>query len=211
NMCPKGKLWFDVLQPVPATGEHHALAALDVFSTNRYDVFWKHQTNTLYFSTPRRTGCDWKNLNESHGKVLVSTLREGAVFCVLGDAGGFGHEFTHIVDHSYTDTGGIGWISRCWDHWPIGWLNSQAHEVNADSLQKYPNHFSPSGMNVFGLKNDEAEKRVFYSLIGVGGNDLEPIREVARQWLTSGEKKISDLKYIARLPEIASPFPPASN
>ncbi|MEO7297817.1 MAG: hypothetical protein ABI042_04495, partial [Verrucomicrobiota bacterium] len=42
NMCPKGKLWFDVLQPVPATGEHHALAALDVFSTNRYDVFWKH-------------------------------------------------------------------------------------------------------------------------------------------------------------------------
>ena len=200
-LCPKGKLWRDVLQPVPATGESHALSVLDAFSTNRYDVFWKPKPGTLYESTPRRAGCDWKMLDDSRGVVLVTPLREGAVFCVMGDAGGFGHEFTRIKDHSFKDTGGIGWVSQCWDHWPIGWLNSQGHEVNADSLQKYPNHFSPAGMDFFALKNEAVEKRVFFSLIGVGKGNPEAVRRVARSWLASGEANVANLEQVARLPK----------
>jgi len=41
GMCPVGKRWVDVLARDGATGESHALAALDPFSRKRYDVFWK--------------------------------------------------------------------------------------------------------------------------------------------------------------------------
>jgi hypothetical protein len=203
GMCPKDKLWPDILRRDPATGDSHALAVLDAFSTNRYDIFWRHQPNTLYKATPRRTGSPWKVLDDSRGVALITPLREGAAFCVLGDAGGFDHGFTRLKDHSFTDTGGIGWVSQSWDHWPIGWLNSQANEVNADSLKKYPNHFSPAGMDLFALPNHEVERRDFYSLIGVGGNDLEAVRKVARGWLSSGENNVHNLEKISSLPATA--------
>ena len=199
-MCPKGKLWFDVLQPGTETNESHPLTVLDVFSTNRYDVFWKRKEGTLLSAIPRRTGCDWKLLDDSSGVVLMTRLREGSVFCVMGNAGGFRHEFTRIKEHTFKDTGGIGWISQQWDHWPIGWLNSQAHEVDGESLQKYPNHFSPCGMDFFSLKNEEVNGRAFYSLIGVGKDD-ETVRRLARTWLESKGTNMADLKPVAHLPK----------
>ncbi len=199
-MCPKGKLWFDILQPVPETGESHALCVLDAFSTNRYDVFWKRKDGPVFAGTPRRTGGPWKLLDDSPGVALVIPQRAGNVFCVMGDAGGYQHDITRIKDHSYTDTGGIGWVSTSWDHWPIGWLNSQANEVNADSLQRYPNHFSPVGMDMFARPDDQVAGHDFYSLIGVGGENLEAIRAVARRWLDLGPGEISRLEAVARLP-----------
>lgn len=203
GMCPKGKLWYDILRKDPTTGDSHPLAVLDAFSTNRYDVFWKRDTNTLYKSTPRRTGSPWKVLDDSRGVALVIPLHDGPAFCVMGDASGYQHESTRIKDHSYTDTGGIGWVSQCWDHWPIGWLNSQANEVNEESLKKYPNHFSPAGMDMFALPNDKVERRDFYSLIGIGGNDLESVRRVAHDWLSLRDGEISNLKKVAHLPATA--------
>ncbi|MEO5802014.1 MAG: hypothetical protein ABIR24_00670 [Verrucomicrobiota bacterium] len=199
GLCPKGKLSFDVLQRNPAdTNESHALAVFDAFSTNRYDVFWKHKTNTLWESTARRTGCEWKLLDDSRGVVLVTPMHEGAAFCVMGEAGGFGHEFTRLKEHTFKDTGGEGWISMCWDHWPIGWLD--ANSVNAESFKKYPNHFSPMGMDLFALRNEDTEKRVFYSLIGVCEENLEPLQRVARTWLESGKNNVTNLEQVARLP-----------
>lgn len=200
GMCPKDKLWFDILRRDSTTGDSHALAVLDVFSTNRYDVFWRREPGTLFKSTPRRTGSPWRMLDDSRGTVLITPLREGAVFCVLGDAGGFRHDFTRIKEHSFKDTGGMGWVSHSWDHWPIGWLNSQANDVNEESLKKYPNHFSPAGMDLFALPNEQAERRVFYSLIGAGREDLEKIRKVARSWLDQGEAKAAEAGKAARLP-----------
>ena len=198
-MCPKGKLWFDVLQTNSATGENHALAVLDAFSTNRYDVFWKRDPGALFKSTPRRAGCAWKLLDDSPGTVLIIPQREGSPFCVMGDAGGFRHDFTRIKDHSFKDTGGIGWVSTSWDHWPIGWLNSQANEVNETTLRKYPNHFSPAGMDFFALPDNQVERREFYSLIGVGREDLEIVRKLARNWLELGGAKLKDLDNVANL------------
>jgi hypothetical protein len=199
GMCPVGKRWFDVLQRDPIIGDSHALAVLDAYSTNRYDVFWKYKAGTVFDSESRRTGCDWKLLDDSRGVALVVPLQEGTPFCVMGDAGGFGHEFTRIKEHTYKDTGGLGWGSRSWDHWPIGWLNSQANEVNGESLKKYPNHFSPAGMDLFALPNEQVEKRVFYSLIGVGGKDAEQVRKVARRWLDLGEKDVGNLEKVEKI------------
>lgn len=186
GLCPVGKLWRDVLEREPRTGEHHALAVLDAFSHRRYDLFWKHKAGTLFEATPRRTGCEWKQLDDSRGVALVVPMVEGAPFCVMGDAGGYGHEFTRIKEHSFEDTGGWGWVSHSWNHWPIGWLNSQSNDVTEETLNKYPCHFSPAGMDLWDLPNEQVERRVFYSLIGVGGRDLEKTRKVARQWLKQG-------------------------
>jgi len=200
GMCPTGQLWFDVLRKDVRTGESHALAVLDAFSTNRYDVFWRPAPGELFSSTQRRTGATWKDLDDSKGVAMVLPLREGATFCVLGDAGGFEHEFTRIKEHSNEDTGGWGWNSYSWDHWPIGWLNSQSHPVTAATHDTYPNHFSSAGMDFWSWSNEQVEGRAFYSLLGVGSGDLEGIRRVSRRWLDAGKGKASDLKRVANLP-----------
>src|SRR5439155_7570738 len=103
-------------------------------------------------------------IDDSNGVVLVVPMRAGSVFCAFGAASGFDPKVTRIKDHSFTDTGGIGWVSSCWDHWPIGWLNSQAHPVDAESLEKYPNHFSPAGMDLFALPDEQVARGVYWSL-----------------------------------------------
>jgi hypothetical protein len=152
-------------------------------------------------------GAKWKELDDSKGIVFVLPLKDSSPFCVFGDASGFRHDFTRIKEHSHTDTGGLGWVSQCWDHWPIGWLNSQLHEVNKDSLKLYPNHFSPSGMDFYALPNEEAEKGVYYSLMGIGNQDMEGIRKVASQWLNKGSAVIQtpSMNSGANLPRFAKP------
>ncbi len=201
GMCPKGKLCFDILQRDKITGETHALAMLDAFSTNRYDIFWQRKTNTFLESTPRQTGCDWKLIDDSPGIAFTVPFHEGTPFCIFGDASGFRHDFTKIKEHSFK--GGQEWVSLSWDHWPIGWLNSQANPVNEESLKKYPNHFSPAGMDFFALPNEKVERQEYYSLIGIGGENAESIRKLARRWLDLGETQISDLEKVAKLPATA--------
>ena len=199
GMCPVGKLWKDVLATDEKTSERHALAAIDPFSDKRYDVYWKPKPNTLWEAIARREGCDWKSIDDSPGVALVIPMRRGAVFCIFGTASGYDASLTRIKEHSHKDTGGIGWVSSSWDHWPMGWLNSQGHPVDAQSLKKYPNHFSPAGMDFFAMKNTDVEKGEYWSLMGVSGpNDLEGIRGLARIWLTSG--KTADPNLVAALP-----------
>ena len=197
GMCPVGKLWKDVLEMDEKTGERHALAAIDPFSDKRYDVYWKPRPDTLWEATARREGCDWKTIDASPGVALVVPLRAGRVFCIFGTASGYDAKLTRIKEHSHKDTGGIGWVSSCWDHWPIGWLNSQAHPVDAESLKKYPNHFSPAGMDFFAMKNEDVEKGEYWSLMGVA-REVEPVREVARRWL--GSSTTNDPESAAALP-----------
>ena len=193
GMCPVGKLWTDVLKKDSNSEDRHALAVLDPFSRNRYDVFWKPAaaTGEMWKATARRNGCEWKDLDDAAGVALIVPMQDGSPFCIFGDASGFRHDFTRIKEHSFRDTKGWGWVSKSWDHWPIGWLNSQAHAVDAESLKKYPNHFSPAGMDFWDLPNKESARGVFYSLIGIAGDDLEEVRTIGRRWLNQGEKGIA--------------------
>ncbi len=212
GMCPAGKLWSDVLANGDSSNEKRALAVLDPFSDKRYDVFWTPTPDSkqIWKGTPRRSGCAWKDVDDSPGVALIVPMKDGSPFCVFGDASGFGHEFTRIKEHSFKDTGGWGWISSSWDHWPIGWLNSQAHEVDAESLKIYPNHFSPAGMDFWGLPNEDSANRSFYSLIGIGGNDLEEIRRMSRKWLEKGEKGIANPMSGASLRPVPAKVPTQS-
>jgi hypothetical protein len=199
GLCPVGKLWFDVLAPVPKTGESHALAALDPFSSKRYDVYWKRASGEVWSGTARRAGADWREIDDAPGVALVVPMKDGSPFCIFGDASGYRHDYTRIKEHSHSDTGGVGWVSSSWDHWPIGWLNSQAHPVDAVTLPFYPNHFSPAGMDFFALPNEESERGIYYSLIGVGGENLEEIRRIARDWLRSGPSGVANPDTLKRL------------
>jgi hypothetical protein len=199
GLCPAGKRWSDVLQQVPGSEERHALAVLDAFSDRRYDVFWKPKPGTLWDSTHRKTGSTWQELDDAAGVVLSIPMTDGTPFCAFGDASGFQHGYTRLKDHTFVAE---IWGSSCWDHWPIGWLNSQGHAVDEDSLKLYPNHFSPMGMDFFALPNEEVEKGVFYSLCGVGGTDLAPVRKAVREWLEKGEAAMAN-------PDSGATLPPA--
>jgi hypothetical protein len=198
GLCPVGKLWRDVLRRADKSEERHSICMMDAFSDKRYDGYWTPKAGTVFDSTRRRAGAPWKALDDAAGVALVLPLADGLPFCVFGDASGFGHSFTRLKDHSFPDTGGMDWGSTSWDHWPIGWLNSQAHPVDSESLKKYPNHFSPMGMDFFALSDRESARGIYYSLLGVG-EDFEPIRTVARQWLDLGADKVADSDAIARL------------
>jgi hypothetical protein len=228
GMCPVGKLWKDVLKagpPLPLRegrgagesvrsntpspnplpkgegyGERHALTALDPFSDKRYDVYWRPKENTLWQATARREGCAWKEIDDAAGVVLVLPMRAGSPFCAFGTASGFAARTTRIKEHSDKDTGGVGWVSSCWDHWPIGWLNSQGHEVDAASLKEYPNHFSPAGMDFFAVPNEDVARGEYWSLVGARGDHTEKIRNTVRQWLQLGPQACRDPVKAERLP-----------
>ena len=202
GLCPCGKLWSDVLQRNRATGERHALAALDPFSNDRYDVYWTPDSATLWKATARRAGVAWKTIDDAAGIVLALPMQDGSPFCAFGTASGFDARVTRIKEHSHKDTGGVGWVSSSWDHWPVGWLNSQAHEVDATTLARYPNHFSPAGMDLFALSNEESARGEYWSLIGVGGADLEGARQAARDWLGLPNLGCRDPAQVARLQPI---------
>src|SRR5882757_3172694 len=70
GMTPVGKRWFDVLETDGRAGESHALAVLDAFSLNRYDVYWKPIPGTLLDAKPRRSGNKWKQLDDAEGVAL---------------------------------------------------------------------------------------------------------------------------------------------
>ncbi|HEV7892911.1 MAG TPA: hypothetical protein VGP08_20015 [Pyrinomonadaceae bacterium] len=187
-MEPVGKLWFDVLGRDPSTGESHAFVGLDAFSKARADIYWTRQPKPgkPFTSTARRTGSAWKELDDARGFAGIIPFREGSPFFVVGDASGYPHETTRMKEHSDKATGGWGWRSLTWDHWPVGWLNSQAHDTDNESYKKYPSHFAPFGLDLWSMKNEETERRDFYSLMGVGGSDVEAVRTLAREWLTRG-------------------------
>jgi hypothetical protein len=199
GLCPVGQRWFDLLRPGRNSDERHALTVLDVFSERRYNVYWKPKPATLWGSTPRRQGCQWQELDDAAGVVLVIPMKAGLAFCIFGDASGYRHDYTRLKEHTFTDTGGTGWGSCCWDHWPIGWANSQGHEVDATSFKLYPNCFAPVGMDFFALPNEATERGVYFSLMGVGDQDWEGIRRLARRWLETGEVGIADPSRVAPL------------
>jgi hypothetical protein len=185
-MSPVGKLWYDVLAEEATTGESRAFVGLDAFSKARVDIFWKkrHDPKKIFAGTSRRTGAPWKMIDDAQGFAGIIPLRGASPFFIIGDASGFPHEATRLKEHSdRKGTGGWGWGTLTWNHWPIGWLNSQAHDLDAETFGRYPSHFAPFGLDLWSMPNETTERRDFYSLLGVGGDNLETIRELAKSWL----------------------------
>jgi hypothetical protein len=55
-------------------------------------------------------------------------------------------------------------------------------------------------MDFFAMKNQDVEKGEYWSLMGVSsGDDLEPVRRLARRWLQSGADALRDGRQVAEL------------
>ncbi len=195
-IAPTGTTWKDLFPRDEMHGDYHVASALDAYSDRRYDVFWDDA------GKPRRVGDKDLLLSISHspGFAMVMPFKTGHLFTVLGNASGFPSKKSQIVDHSFDDTGGWGWRSARWDHWPVGWLNSQANDYKPGS--PYPYHFGPLSHYIVNKPIEDAkrdfpieardmelnrwtERHVYYTLMGVS-DDLESVRRLARKWLDKG-------------------------
>jgi len=184
----------------PVHGDYLVHTALDLYTGQRYDLFWTADGKV------RREGDDATLAAISHarGVALVLPFREGLLFAVLGPASGFPAENSQLVDHCTPGAeGGAGWGVGLWDHWPIGWLNSQGSTWTPASPYPYSfgsiGHFLvPEGKRIrsfwwdySALCGDMAfnrwtERRVFHVLLGTA-RDWDEVRRLGRKWLDQGE------------------------
>jgi len=195
-IAPPGSTWKDLFPQDKQHGDYHVGSVMDAYSDKRYDKYWDRNGKA------RRTGDAQLLLEISHsrGLAIIMPLKAGALFTILGASSGFPSEKSQVVDHSFDDTGGWGWGAARWDHWPIGWLNSQSHDYDPSS--PYPFHFGPFSHYIVNKPlnnckveypieaadmqlNRWSERHVYYTLTGVG-QDLESIRHLAKQWLDKG-------------------------
>jgi hypothetical protein len=212
GVAPPGKLVDDLFQRDPEHADYLTLAAMDVYSDRRYEIYWGEHNEV------RRRGDDstLRSISQSPGRALVMPFRERLCFAVLGDASGFVARRSVLVDHCTPGVkSGCEWRQGIWDHWPIGWLNSQEAHRKADSPYPYSfgsigQFFVPEGRSYtsfvddyFGYAKDVklnhwTERGVFYVLIGAA-RDWSDIRRIGRSWLAQGERcakpeSIADLK-----------------
>lgn len=199
GVLPPGAHLKDFLSRDISHGDYHTMSVLDLYSNRRYDIYWA-ETGGL-----RRKGDDTTlaAITQSPGCALVIPFRDRLLFAVLGTASGFSPKYNQFVDHCTPEAaGGVGWGQGRWDHWPIGWLNSQVHDWKPGS--PYATHFGsvgqflvPEGKRLKSFRKDYpeyvkdmtfnrwTEKRVFYVLLGSATNSSE-IRRIGRNWLDKG-------------------------
>ncbi len=193
-----GMEWKDLFPRDRQHGDYNVAVALDAYSDKTYRLYWDDH------GKPRRVGDAellWQ-ISKSKGFAMVMPFKAGHLFVVLGQSSGFPREKSQIVDHSFNETGGWGWGAMRWDHWPVGWLNSQAHIRQPGS--PYPYHFAPFSHYMVSkrivdcekdfykvladMEHDRwSERHVYYTLTGVG-RDLKTIRRLAREWLDKGKQ-----------------------
>ena len=146
----------------------------------------------------------WRPSPGRSGCALVLPFREQLLFAVLGPASGFPAEKNQLIDHCTPGAeGGCGWGAGRWDHWPIGWLNSQTSHWKPGSPYAYSfgsvgQFFVPEGKRIRSFWADYSaycqdmelnrwtERRTFHVLLGAA-RDWDDIRQIGRGWLDQGE------------------------
>jgi hypothetical protein len=185
---------------------------IDLYSDRQYNVYWGEKGEV------RRHGDDatLAAIGRSPGCAMVLPFRERLLFAVLGSASGFPAEKNQLVDHCTPGAeGGCAWGTGLWDHWPVGWLNSQTSYWKPGSPYPYSfgsvgQFFVPDGKRIksFGADyprlcqdmelNRWTARRVFYVLLGAA-RQWDDIRRIGRTWLDKGPQcarpdSIADLK-----------------
>jgi hypothetical protein len=207
-LSPSALTWADLFARDSEHGDYLVGSVIDAYSDSSYHKFWDDK------GKPRRIGDAslLLEISRSKGLAIVAPFKAGILFTVLGASSGFPTSRSQVVDHSFKDTGGWGWGALRWDHWPIGWINSEAHDREPGST--YPYHFGPFSHYIVDQPiidakadfpkavlnmelNRWTERRVFYTLTGVA-RDEASVRSIAKRWLDKGTEcanpaSVSDL------------------
>jgi hypothetical protein len=199
GILPQGKTVKELFTRDPVHGDNNVLSVVDLYSDQRYDICWDDKGGV------RRNGDDrtLAAITDSPGCALVIPFRDRLLFAVLGAASGFSSKHNQFVDHSTPGAaGGAGWGQGIWDHWPIGWVNSQLHDWKPDSPYAYHfgsvgQFFVPEGKRLKSFVKDYpefckdmelnrwSENQIFYVLLG-SATDWKEIHRIGREWLDQG-------------------------
>lgn len=199
GVAPAGALLGDLFPRDAEQGDYHTLAVRDLYADRGYDLYWSEDDHV------RRRGHDatLEAISRSPGCALVLPFRERLLFAVLGEASGFPVGRNQLVDHCTPGAeGGAGWGVGRWDHWPIGWLNSQTSPWKPGSPYAYSfgsigQFFVPEGKRIRTFWQDYSEycndmdlnrwteQRQFAVLLGAA-RDWEEIQRIGRRWLDQG-------------------------
>ena len=191
GVAPAGATLKDMFTAGEKRQDFRVLTALDLYSPKRYDIYWEEK------GAVRREGDDetLKAISQSAGCALVIPFREKLLFAVLGKAGGFPGKNNQLIDECTKGAeGGSAWGAGRWDHWPIGWANSQTLYWKPGSPYAYSfgsigHFFVPEGRRIKSVSKDYpalckdmelnrwTERRVFYVLLGAArdGDDVRRI------------------------------------
>jgi hypothetical protein len=199
GVAPAGSGISDLFSQDAEHGDFRTLTVMDLYSDRRYDIFWNDQGKV------RRGGNDAElaAISASQGYALVLPFREKLLFAALGPASGFPAGKSQLMDHSTPGAeGGAGWGTGLWDHWPIGWLNSQTSYWKPGSQYAYSfgsagQFFVPEGKRIRNFWADYSalcedmefnrwtERRVLHVLLGSADN-WDEIHRIGRKWLDLG-------------------------
>jgi hypothetical protein len=193
---PVGSTFQDLFPTDPTVGDWRTHSVLDLYADRRYDLYWTEKGGV------RRVGDDavLAEIGRSRGCALVLPFKEKLCFAILGAASGFPPERTQLMDHCTPGAeGGCGWGTGLWDHWPIGWLNSQTSYWKPGSPYAYSfgsvgQFFVPTGKRIKTFATDYpetcqdmelnrwTERRIFHVLLGAAQDEAE-VRRIGRKWL----------------------------
>lgn len=193
---PVGKPIEELFPRDPEHGDCLTLVAMDVYSDQKYEIYWGPENSV------RRRGDDatLAAISQSPGRALVLPFKDKLLFAIFGEASGFPAQRSVLVDHCTPGVkSGCEWRQGLWDHWPIGWRNSQASNWKPDSPYPYSfgsigQFFVPEGKpytafvkDYFGNAKDMelnhwSERRVFYVLLGAA-DSWAAIRRIGQGWL----------------------------
>jgi hypothetical protein len=200
GVAPVGSTIKDLFPVDKEHGDYLTHTVLNLYGNERYDIYWDEHGNV------RRRGDDatMAAITASPGCALVMPFRERLLFAVLGEASGFPSKKNQLIDHCTIGAeGGSGWGQGLWDHWPIGWLNSQGSLWKPGSPYSYSfgsigQFFVPEGKRIKTFWKDYSElckdmdfnrwtaRQVCYVLLGSAAS-CEEIRRIGRSWLDKGK------------------------
>ncbi|MCX6360906.1 MAG: hypothetical protein NT029_13930 [Armatimonadetes bacterium] len=204
GVAPVGATIADLFPRDRKQGDRRTHTALDLYSPRRYDLFWDDKGGV------RRKGDDatLATISRSRGCALILPFKEKLLFAILGPNSGFAADRNQLIDHCTKGAeGGCEWGQGIWDHWPIGWLNSQTSYWKPGSPYSYSfgsigQFFVPPGKRIksFGSDYPETcrdmelnrwtERRVFGVLLGSAATEAE-VRRIGRKWLGQGTACLS--------------------
>jgi hypothetical protein len=200
GVAPVGKLIQDLFVADAERKDYLTHSVIDLYGDRRYDIYWGEK------GAIRRRGDDalLAAIGRSPGRALVMPFRERLLFAVLGDASGFSGDRSVLIDHCTPGVkSGCEWGQGMWDHWPIGWLNSQTSFWKPGSPYAYSfgsvgQFFVPKGRRYESFVKDMTDyskdmelnrwtsRQVFYVLLG-SARDWDDVRRIGRAWLDKGK------------------------
>ena len=212
GVAPVGASLRDLFPQDAEHGDYHTLSAVDVYADRRYDVYWDEQGKVRCRGDDRIL----EAISRSPGYALVLPFKERLLFAAMGSASGFPPEKSQLIDHCTPGAeGGCAWGVGRWDHWPLGWLNSQTSLWKPASPHPYSfgsiGHFIvPDRRRIRSFGKDYpalcgdmefnrwTTRRVLYVLLGAA-RGWDDIRRIARAWLDKGAacarpESLADLK-----------------